>query len=244
MIVVLTVGLSLSARSSSELALSQQEQESTRVFNAAEAGVEQALNTDFASLTSDVVGTTTVAGANSTVNYAINRVRFLETRLNQGMSAKVQLSDQSQPPPSGVRIYWAKENNCGQKPASIIVSIYSQNAGSSVPISVRHLAYAACNNGDDVAVSANSGLPGYMKEQWVPLQPSDYFLRVKAVYNDANIRVTSVSPETLPIQGFAIRSVATSTLGNENRNVEVNRTLPSAPSVMDYALISGTSLAK
>jgi hypothetical protein len=76
------------------------------------------------------------------------------------------------------------------------------------------------------------------------MQASDYFLRVKAVYNDANIRVTSVSPETLPIQGFAIRSVATSTLGNENRNVEVNRTLPSAPSVMDYALISGTSLAK
>ena len=43
---MLTVGLSLAANTSSDLIISQQEEESNRVFNAAEAGIEKALSED------------------------------------------------------------------------------------------------------------------------------------------------------------------------------------------------------
>src|SRR5258708_19174487 len=87
MVVLLTVGLSLAARSSREVTLSTQEAESTRTFNAAEAGVEQAMSGGFA-FTGDVLPSTAanVPGANSQVNYTVTKVHTLQTRLFQGVS--------------------------------------------------------------------------------------------------------------------------------------------------------------
>ena len=247
MVVLLAVGLSLAARSSREVVLSTQEAESTRVFNAAEAGIERALSTDFTTIQQDTTssGPTTIPGTNSTVDYSINRVRSLETRLLEGMSARVLLSDGTAPPPANVTIYWAKETKCNDGPASIIVSIYSMNKGLANPYQVRHLAYAACNNNDDMTVVGNgTGTGPYFRGVTVPLQAIDLFMQVKTVYNDTHIRVTNTTGATLPVQGYAIRSSAVSQLGSENRVVEVNRSLPVAPSVMDYVVFSGSTVTQ
>ncbi|MBW7955922.1 hypothetical protein H3C66_04275 [Patescibacteria group bacterium] len=242
MVVLLTFGLSIASRSTREVALSQQEEESNRVFNAAEAGVERALATDldFEGEEFDSEGTI-IPGTDSSLDYNIRKNRILETRLIEGTTAMVQMQDIDNALPTNVYIDWSRETDCGtgKGPASLIVSIY--NTAVSTGSAVRHYAYAACDRNDDIAVGEN-GSNGYFKRATIATTPGDEFMRIKTVYNDTFLRVSASS--TLPTQAYDIRSEATSNLGNEARTVEVKRTLSVAPSVMDFALFSGTSLTK
>ncbi len=249
MVVLLTIGLSLAARSSREVTLSTQEEESTRTFNAAEAGVEQALSNDFSFAPNQYHPTpTTIPGSNATVDYTITKVNVLETRLFQGVSAHVQLTDSSGAQTvNNVVIDWSKENNCAtQKPAALVVSIYSVDT-TTVPetVNVRHQAFAACDYGDSVPVSPTAGASPYFKEVTIPLQAKDTFMRVKAVYNDTTIKVTGTGKTgVLPVQYYSIYSTAKNQSGSENRSVQVNRTLSVEPSILDYVLFSGTTIIK
>lgn len=243
MVVLLTFGLSIASRSSREVALSQQEEESNRVFNAAEAGVERALATDLTfqgdSLDS---GLTTIAGTDSNLNYNITKNKILETRLIEGTTAMVQLQDAATVLPGSVYIDWSQATDCNSssdKPASILVSIYSVTASTSAD--VRHYSYAGCNRNDDIPLGA-AGQNGYYRRAVIPTIAGDQFLRIKTVYNSTYLRVTGST--ALPTQSYDIRSEATSQLGNEARTVQVKRTLSVAPSVMDFALFSGTTLTK
>lgn len=242
MVVLLTFGLSIASRSTREVALSQQEEESNRVFNAAEAGVERALATDLdfqgESLDS---GDTIIPGTDSNLSYNIAKNRILESRLIEGTTAMIQMQDVTNTLPAHIYIDWARDSDCDaeNKPASLLVSIYNTSASTSAQ--VRHYAYAACDRNDDIPVGA-AGQNGYFKRADVSTQAGDEFMRIKTVYNDTYLRVSGSS--TLPTQAYDIRSEATSTLGNEARTVEVKRTLSVAPSVMDFALFSGTTLTK
>ena len=66
------------------------------------------------------------------------------------------------------------------------------------------------------------------------------FARIRAVYSDTALRVTG----TGLTQSFAIRSAASTQVGEESRTVEVGRTLSGAPSYMDYALYSGAGITQ
>lgn len=243
MVVLLTFGLSIASRSTREVALSQQEEESNRVFNAAEAGVERALATDlnFQGESFDS-GATNIPGTDSDLNYLITKNRVLETRLIEGATAMVQMQDNTNALPSRVYIDWSRATDCNSatdKPASLIVSVYNVSASTSA--TVRHLAYAGCNRNDDIPLGA-SGQNGYYRRADIATQPGDQFMRIKTVYNNTYLRVSGSTQ--LPTQAYDIRSEATSQLGNEARTVEVKRTLSVAPSVMDFALFSGTTLTK
>lgn len=243
MVVLLTFGLSIASRSTREVALSQQEEESNRVFNAAEAGVERALATDLNFQGEQLDSTSVVIpGTDANLQYNIRKNRVLETRLIEGTTAMVQMQDAINSLPANIFIDWSRDSDCGaaRKPASLVISIYN-TTGSSVSANVRHLAFAACDRSDDIAV-AGSGSNGYFRRATISTQAGDQFMRIKTVYNDTHIRVSGSS--TLPTQAYDIRSEATSTLGQEARTVEVKRTLSVAPSVMDFALFSGTTLVK
>src|SRR5258708_1809538 len=249
MVVLLTVGLSLAAQSSREVTLSRQEEESTRTFNAAEAGVETALATDLTfSGNSLHPASTTLAGDNAQVDYSITKVNQLETRLFQGVSAHVQLFDASNnSTATQVRIDWAKETACGggQTPATLIVSIYSEDTSVSPPaVTVRHQAYAACDHSDGIAVAGGGGTAPYFKSVTINLGAKDAFIRVKPIYNDTTVKVTGVAGNALPVQYFSILSTATNTAGSESRSVQVNRTLATEPSFMDFAVFSGGTILK
>lgn len=242
MVVLLTFGLSIASRSTREVALSQQEEESNRVFNAAEAGIERALATDLdfqgESLSSDE---TIIPGTDSELTYNITKNRILETRLIEGTTAMVQMQDDTNTLPSTIYIDWSRDSDCNatEKPSSLIVSVYNVSASTSAD--VRHYAFAACDRNDDIPIGEN-GQNGYFRRASIPTQTGDQFMRIKTVYNDTFLRVSGSS--TLPTQAYDIRSEANSTLGTEARTVEVKRTLSVAPSVMDFALFSGTTLTK
>jgi hypothetical protein len=66
-------------------------------------------------------------------------------------------------------------------------------------------------------------------------------VRIKALYADADVSVTGV-----PAQAYNIRSEATdgSDSNGEKSAIQVTRTKPAPPLVLDYAVYSGGSLEK
>lgn len=239
MSVLLTVGLSLSANTNTDLIISQQEEESNRVFNAAEVGIEEALSSDLTFEAQSQSGTVETIG-DVEVGYNIAKTNTLETRLFEGVSVKIDVSNAADGDTMGID--WGRESDCADNPASLLVSVYSDDAGST---KVRHYAYRSCDRSDGFENSTDINERELHHRVDVPMQAGDQFARIKPVYNDAHIRVYSSSAAwDFPVQGLVIRSEASSDLGNENRAVEVTRSLPSAPSVMDYALYSGTTIIK
>ena len=241
MVVLLTFGLSLASRSTREVALSQQEEESNRVFNAAEVGVERALATSLDFQSEELTQTDVlIPGTDSSLDYNIRKNRILETRLVEGTTAMIRMKDQTTSLPTAIYIDWSRETDCttSRKPSSLIVSVYNTTAGVNT---VRYVSFGACTRNDGITVAA-AGQNGYFRRATITTLAGDQFLRIKTVYNDTSLRVSA--PTTLPIQAYDIRSQASSTLGNETRAVEVKRTLSVAPSVMDFALFSGSTLVK
>lgn len=243
MTVLLTMGLSIASRSTEDLFLSEQQSESARVFNAAEAGVEDALAANFDFEGQSRTGSVTTI-TDTTVDYSVTKQNVLETRLFEGVTVKVDVDDSGAgtglTTNSNILLQWSKESDCAtQDPASLIVSVFYNDAGT---VRARYYAYGACDHSDGFTLGTSSS-DGYFRQVNMPLLAGDLFVRIKTVYNDTHIRVSGVG-WTLPVQAYNIRSEAKNVLGNETRAVEVNKTLDAAPSVMDYALFSGTTIVK
>lgn len=235
---MLAMGLSLASRTTQEALLSGKEGESTRVFNAAEQGIEEALSGDL-----EFVGNTyedtvdSISGVG--VDYSITKVNVLETRLFEGVSVGVDVTGASDG--DLLRVDWSKLSDCGTETlASLIASIYYDDSGVT---RARYEALGGCDNSDGFTLGATIDEDGYKRRSDLPLQTDDFLVRFKAVYNDAHVKVSS-SDFTMPVQYYSIRSSAANEETNETRIVEVNRTIKSAPSVLDYAVYSGSSLSK
>jgi hypothetical protein len=239
MAVLLTAGLSLAVRTTQELFLSQQSAESTRVFNAAEAGIEEALSNDLTFEGDSSEGTITNI-ENTSVDYTINKVRNLETKLFEGVTVMVDVTGTTTG--SSLTIDWSRSDTCPGI-AALLVDIYSQSGSYTV---VRHETLAGCDVGDGFTLGASGNNGGYRRRSTVALQTGDLFVRIKPLYADTDIRVAgnSFGGWVMPVQYYNIRSQARNERGDETRIVEVNRTLPTAPSVMDYVLYSGTTINK
>jgi hypothetical protein len=249
MIVLLTIGLSLASQSTKEIFLSSQEDQSTRVFNAAEAGVEQALSTDLTVESENTItGTATITGSNATVNYSIQKLTSLETRVPQGGVAMVKVADPGTAPAvTAVMLDWAKETACNQTPALLVLEIFSYDETSNPKTTVRYQTISPCDYSDGNTVISAAGSNGYFRTYSVPVSTTDTLIRLKPYYNDTFVKVAGVGGN-LPIQSYLIQSTAANQQGSgtstETRSVEVNRTLSMAPSIMDYVLFSGSTLIK
>jgi hypothetical protein len=244
MVVLMTIGLSVASRTTQDLAISQQSAESTRVFNAAEAGIEEALSTD---LTAAQDGsTTTVSNFDSDrleVSYTVNKVEALETRVFEGTTVMVDVTGAVTG--QSIRLEWSHENDCStEAPASLYVAVYSVDPVDPNVVNVKNYGIGSgCSHSDNFTSGTTINNDGYRRSYVLSLTTNDSFVRIKPVYNDTHLRVTGVG-WTLPVQYFNIRSEARSGLGDEARTVEVNRTLPTAPSFMDFTVYSGTTVLK
>ena len=235
---MLTIGMSLASRTTQEALLSGKESDSARVFNAAEQGVEEALSGDL-----DFVGESTSGTIESVtgvdVEYTINKVNNLETRLFEGVSVGVDVTGVSDA--DVLRIDWSHDTDCGTTDiASVVASVYYDDAGIT---RARHYALGGCDRGDGFDLGSVIDENGYKRRYDLSLLTDDFLVRIKPVYSDTHVKVSS-SDFVMPSQYYSIRSEAANENSNETRIVEVNRTLLSAPSIFDYALYSGDSLSK
>lgn len=238
MVGMLTIGLSLAARTTQESFLSGKEAETARVFNAAEQGVEQALSSnlefDGDSYEGDI---DSISGIE--VDYTVEKIDKLQTRLFEAIPVGVTVDGFTAG--DRLRIDWSELDDCGtESPASLIVSVFNEDAGSTT---ARNLALGACDRSDGFELASTINEAGYRRRYDVPLETGDFLVRVKPVYNDAEVNIYS-NDFDLPIQSYLIRSEAAGTETDETRIVEVNSTLLTAPSILNYALFSGGTLAK
>lgn len=242
MVVILALGLSLATRTSQQAEFSIQQEDTTRVFNAAEAGVEAALSSIFQGENAgDLDGISedqtalNLTGSDANINYNITKSETLEMQLRQGTSTEIAVS-----PSSNVVFQWATESSCDDT-ASLLISIYRNNAGT---VTARHYPVGDCSGAstrEDNFIANNSGTAPYQYSYTVTTGANDQFIRVKPVYNDTDIRVTGSNATSQ----FIINSQAQNTLaGQETRTFEVRRTLSTAPAFMEYALVSGSSIIK
>ena len=230
MVVLLTIGLSLAARTTQELFLSGQQSDSARVFNAAESGIEEALR--------DVSDSGTLMVDGISVAYSVNDSSVLETRIVEGSSVHLNLSGYTSP----ITIDWAKEANCSDR-ASFVATLFYDTAGETM---TKQIAFGpSCDGHSDNFTNASTTTGTYFHRYVIAgtdIPTGTTFMRLQPVYADTDLKIAG-SPG-FPTQYHVISSRATYPEGNEERNIQVSRTLPAAPAYMDYALYSGGSITQ
>jgi len=236
-VVALGFGLSIISQSVTDVEIAGQSEESARVFNAAEAGIENALG----NLT---IGTYYIDvgedQARIEVNYEVTGERFLEGVYSENDVAMVVLGD-------GVAhtltIEWA-DGDCtgavaesGGTPASLLITVIN----SDNEITRYGLNACALHGDNDMVDISDSGLDGYLRTYSLVVTDIDELVKIRPIYNQAKIRVTGAP--SLPVQVYGIDSRAQSpTL--ESKAIQVSRTVPATPAIFDYVLFSGINIVQ
>lgn len=241
MVVLITVAISAISRSTVSTQITTQQQESSEVFTAAELAVDKALSEIFSTSAVESVSVEEeIDGIATKRETVVDNV--LETRLNHGTTAELILAG-NDPINEDIVIEWWKGSisNCNDdNPASIIASIYHKEGGN---ISARHYAFGdstcSASRGDNFEGMTESGSDGYLlKKTWnitsLGLHPGD-LLRIKPAYNDTEIRVSGPIDEAQ----YNVRVDAMSDEKQASKAITVKQTLPAAPTIMDFSLVSG-----
>lgn len=245
-LVVLTIGLGVANRSITDIKLSRQEEESTRAFNVAEAGIEEFLKEADLSVhvkrhvNPDVDGT----GIRRVIDVAGEGE--LEVALKPNETAEIDLSGIDYE--DSLRIYWIDTEkgedpgSCsegeGQASASIEVMIYHKEGDI---YSVRRSGFNSCSGLYNEFEEADAGSDPFKSATDIFVNNDDKLVRVRVLYNEATIHI--VGRSSLGVQMYKITSRAQASVG-ETRQIEVERTKPALPAIFDYVLFSGGSLVK
>jgi Tfp pilus assembly protein PilX len=243
-VVVLTVGLSLFVRTSRQADITAQQEESARIFNAAETGVEQALANVLAaeqnqvSFESIATQEITLDNSNAKVNLDVAPDSTLQTYLNQGSSAELNLGNTNP-----ITINWSKVG-CSSNPAALIITIHNidPNTGDQT---TRYEAVKGqnCTNGNNFTQSDAGAAAPYQFAYTLNLLAGDYFARIAPVFAGTDILA---SGQAINRAQFVITAKAQDNSGStqQAKAIEVKRTLSTPPSFMDYTVYSGSSIVK
>lgn len=241
--VALTAGLSLVARTTTDVSISEDETESNRAFEAAEAGVEEALKNIEAGNVTSFSETIDNVGANVEVEFAqISQSNQAIVRsLQPGEAATFWLNsftlDGEAFPDSNVswsgsnlKICWNEESL-----GKVEVIVYSQSGSQ--------YSYTRYFEGDD---GTNCSLSGFSFGLTITgLSQEDKFVNVRFYDTDSSrvVKFTAEDPSgNLPSQGTIITSSAK--VSDTSRRIEVIKGWPELPDFFDFALFAGGSLTK
>lgn len=253
MAVLLVLGLSLAARTTQEIQLSGQEQDSTRVFNAAETGVEKALSDNQYFLDAESTGTTTITldselptGIDGSV--VITKQSGLSTYVNEGASATVHLEGSGA---SEVTIAWSKDGEACDTRASLVIALYYNDGTDKVqyyPIKPSCTGYSATKAIGFSTLNVRDNIVGaYNNDYRLSLSgiSNPKLARIKPIYAGTDINVTGVNlTQAYDIRSEASEEAAAGQTTVETSAIQVTRTKPAPPTVLEYALYSGGSLVK
>lgn len=243
MAVLLVVGLSLASRTSQEIELAGQQEDTTRVFNAAETGVEQALsdpsNFELQAGETDTKQIVLPNDAQTTGSYTITTQTDLQNEFEPGETATVFTNTGAS---GSIVISWGTAGSCANSAALVVTRYYRE--GSNVRAA--HNGYTPPSCWDATKFLSTGVGTANGKYNFTYSVPSGTeMVRITPVYTRATLTVTGSSGILLP-QEFEIRSQAQdSASGNtEVRAIEVTRSRPAPPAILDYALYSGDTLTK
>jgi hypothetical protein len=259
MLLGLTVGLSITSRTLSDLKQSNITDQSARAFSAAEAGIEQALRQDLSGL----VGSNNqiTIGSQNLGNYTVSQNTTSSYTPDSPIAANdvISINLDSNPAGSGwntagqLLINWSKStevygSDCAAEPpnyAALELSFYTRdgstygvtrmafNPSCGSSLSTTNY-FSSSNTGDTI------GPTTYISK--VTVTPPTYtrLLRIKPIYQNASLAIQPTNGAQLPAQAYTV--TATGVVGDTQRLVQVTRTIGSLPSIFDYVLFSGSSI--
>lgn len=230
MTTMLTVGIGAISRSTQDLRITRQELESSQLFNAAEAGIEEGL----ADLESGVSfnngryqGTTTVEDIQ--VDYEIQEISEINTTVQENQVFFIS-TDRGAPQPADVlTLEWAMGQNCStDNPASIIVNLYSHSKSTITE------GHAKCNRNDGFTVGSGS----------ININLTNDIIKIgiRPIYSSTNIRASTDGAWILPLQGYRIESVAKLPNSDETKAIVLDKTIRMTTSILEYNVYSGTTI--
>lgn len=221
--VALVFGLSIISQSTTDIRISQHENEAARAFNAAEAGIEDALK-------NMTIGSFEIPVGDITVNYQVTGENVLEGVYKENDTATVILGGAD----PNLSIEWGETNAVCPGAASLEITVIAAD-GSIVKYGTN-----ACNINNGMTVASLNGSGDYLKKFVLAVSGTDRLVRIRPIYNQTKIRVIGAN---LPTQAYQVNSEAQSP-SLESKAISVSRTEPAAPAIFDYVLFSGTNVVK
>lgn len=244
MVVALTVGLAVVARSIVNLKNSQQEVGSQQALSAAEAGVEQSIKSGVGIDTGTFSTSTTYKTVVNQVSGATDFLLNGNNKVSQDDAMYIWLtpyspSDQSQlfqtTWSGNLNIYWGNDANACNNAALEIAVVWNTKANPKVTRYTYDLCSArVLKNHFTQATSANKSISGIMllnsNNTTIPVT-NGFLVRVVPLYADSYIGVSSINADpnkSLPTQGSIITSTGT-TGNNIQRKLDVFQGYPEIP---------------
>ncbi len=254
MVVGLTIGLSLATRSNTDIKVSNQLEQSSRAFSAAEAGIEAALKGETVPVSPVTLGNNAnyifqraVDTGNSTIlsrNVAIaDTFSVLLSRYDTvaGALSQDEVDDYDG---STVDVCWKKPDGSTQaEPAMEISLVYKTQTGD---YKILRGAYDSEGRGNNftAAVAKDCGLGFSHGITFGMAEPTAknvaLLLRLRPFYGQADIGVSGVT--SFPGQGDTITSTGSS--GGSTRKIVVTETYPVPPAILDYVLFSEQNVVR
>jgi hypothetical protein len=247
---LVTLVLSVASRTLSDSVLTRQEKEQSSAFGVAETGIEEALRMI---RVGDVPVAPIPIGDSTGVmsgNYNVQSGSELEIYLKEGESGNINLTGYV----GNVWVSWTKADSLtenvtcigqgsGQAPAAMEAAWYGASG------TVGRFYYNPYNPGD-CNITGNGFFPaapavtnpGFRSEAWIPMPLGTTFLRIRPLYSGATVKVTPAGAALLPSQFYKIQSQVKG--GDVSKEIEVKRTIDSAPTVFDFAVFSGSTIVK
>jgi hypothetical protein len=232
-LIALTIGLSIAGSSLKNVQQTAVLEESNRAFSAAEAGIEEALVKIDQGTPIPTVANKSLQSGSSIKNVQTTQQNSLQlSALEQDNVAQLDLAC----PTCGtgtLTVSWDSNT------ALLISKIYLSGGEYVVTRWALNCDFNPGNNFTSKSSGANSKCT-----QDIPINGTvDQVLRIRAMYADTSLTVSPVLGTSIPVQSVVVKSTGQS--GEAERTVQVERSLPVPPSILDYTLFSASgSLSK
>jgi len=242
MVVTLTVGLSVVSRTITNLRTTKEDETSQKAFSAAEAGVEQIINSSNTAITGSLTNdssfsTTRISTASTFV--PLNGANPIPK--NDGADVWLSTYPTYASLFTGtVTVYWGQSNElCSDTSSNTQAALEIVVISGSVAAPVTtHYALDPCSARASVNNFTSTTPPGTVNGQTYPHSyqlsiTSGLIMRVIPLYSSAVVVVNGSS--SLPIQGEKIESTGTS--GTTKRKIVVTKSYPKLPIELFPSLI-------
>jgi hypothetical protein len=269
MLVGMTVGVSILIDTMSEVTITGSEERSEDVFNAAEAAVEEVLLLDYRDIKNETIDVGDIEvdvkigeevrtmDAKAVPQNSVVTVNTEGMEVSSKLLIKWTLKDDEVQDPVLIDPGFGDErdwyyvqpslNLCvegvGRAPASLYVERWYR-VGSTPRVDRYVYDASRCESlVEGSSIPSNPGTDGYLSqvETGFDVGPDDLFLRIRPLFNDADIFVGSSPADALPPQ----RLTVTAQSGEEEvRAILVERSFGSIPDIFDYVLLSGSKVIK
>lgn len=246
-VVMLTVGISVVSRTTTDVSISETQQSASQVLDAAQSAIEAAFaNPDVISASPAPVTTqsVTIDPGKLTAQYDATKLNYLEASVEEGQVVGIDLSNATFTPGNTLSVSWAKETDCAGNPqaASLAISVYNQPSSGNAFVRRYYWVPSVCSRSDGFSSITAVGSDGYLRTSDITLEANDKLIRIRPIYSSTAIRVGATW--ALGTQSIQVNASAQDIVGQENKAIQVDQSLPTAPNIFEYALYSGTTISE